>query len=62
MYILHLCYYIVEFQTIEIAISMSLFLENSISTNLHMDCLVIIMILHIYRLIKASSLVEKLGY
>ena len=49
-------------RTIEIAISMSLFLENSISTNLHMDCLVIIMILHIYRLIKASSLSEKLGY
>ena len=58
MYILHLCYYIV----VEIAISMSLFLENSISTNLHMDCLVIIMILHIYRLIKASLLSEKVGY
>ena len=37
-------------------------LENNISINLHMACLVIIMILHIYRLIKASLLSEKVGY
>ena len=37
-------------------------LDNDISINLHKDCLGIIIILHIYRLIKASSLNKKLGY